>query len=248
MGENVTFQANGSNTPGYLARPRAGQTALTGAAGRSSSAPARGVVVIQEWWGLVPHIRDLADRFAGEGFTALAPDLYHGKTTKSPDEAGKLMMALNIEQAARDLGGAIDFVSNLLGADRAAAGASGARGGPVGVVGFCMGGALSLFAACSNPSVGACAVFYGGHPNVKADLASLRAPVAGFFAGRDTFVSPAVVADLDRQLTALGKRHEFHTYPDAAHAFFNDQRPEVYDAAAAADAWARTLAFFRREL
>jgi carboxymethylenebutenolidase len=239
MGENVTFRANGSTASGYLARPTPGQPATAGPA----STPARGIVVIQEWWGLVPHIRDLADRFAGEGFVALAPDLFHGKSTKSPDEAGKLMMALNIEQAARDLAGAIDFLS----VDRAAAGAPG-QVGPVGTIGFCMGGALSLFAACSNPSVGACAVFYGGHPNVKPDLASLRAPVAGFFAGRDTFVSPAVVAELDRQLTALGKRHEFHTYPDAAHAFFNDQRPEVYDAAAAADAWARTLAFFRREL
>jgi carboxymethylenebutenolidase len=244
MGENVTFQANGSNASGYLARPKTDQTALA----RPTASSARGIIVIQEWWGLVPHIRDLVDRFAGEGFAALAPDLFHGKTTKSPDEAGKLMMALNIEQAARDLAGAIGFVSDLLGADNAAAAAPGTGGGRVGVVGFCMGGALSLFAACGNPSVGACAVFYGGHPNVKPDLASLRAPVAGFFAGRDTFVSPAVVAELDRQLTALGKRHEFHTYPDAAHAFFNDQRPEVYDAAAAVDAWARTLAFFRREL
>jgi carboxymethylenebutenolidase len=236
MGEKVTFRANGATASGYLARPAH--------AGTPSPAPARGIIVIQEWWGLVPHIQDLADRFAAQGFVALAPDLFHGKTAKSPDEAGKLMMALNIEQAARDLAGAIDFVIDLVGADRTAAGAP----GRVGVIGFCMGGALSLFAACSNPSVGACAVFYGGHPNVKPDLASLRAPVAGFFAGRDTFVSPAVVAELDRQLTALGKRHEFHTYPDAAHAFFNDQRPEVYNAAAAADAWARTLTFFRREL
>ena len=228
MGENVSFKSNGSAGSGYLARPPKTST---------TPVPRRGIIVIQEWWGLVPHIRDLADRFAAEGFVALAPDLFRGKTTKSPDEAGKLMMALNIDQAARDLAGAIDFLQ----ADPGVA-------GPVGVVGFCMGGALSLFAACGNPSVGACAVFYGGHPNVKPDLASLRAPVAGFFAGRDTFVSPAVVAELDRQLTALGKRHEFHTYPNAAHAFFNDQRPEVYDAAAAADAWTRTLAFFRREL
>jgi carboxymethylenebutenolidase len=91
-------------------------------------------------------------------------------------------------------------------------------------------------------------VFYGGHPNVKPALASLQAPVLGIFAGKDTFVSPAVVAALDQQLTALGKRHEFHTYPQAQHAFFNDARPEVFDANAARDAWDKTVAFFRREL
>src|SRR5581483_12323856 len=110
------------------------------------------------------------------------------------------------------------------------------------------GGALSLFAASKNPAVGACVVFYGGHPHVHPDLPALQAPVLGIYAGKDSFVSPAVVAELDRQLTALGKRHEFHIYPNADHAFFNDQRPEVYDAAAAADAWAKTIAFFRREL
>ena len=224
MGEQVNFKSNGGTASGYLARPEA------------SATPTPGIVVIQEWWGLVPHIEQLVDRFAAEGFVALAPDLYHGKTAKSPDDAGKLMMSLRIDDAARDLGGAIDYLKTQ------------PEVGKVGTIGFCMGGALSLFAACRNPEVGACAVFYGGHPNVKPDLASLQAPVLGMFAGRDTFVSPSVVAELDRQLSALGKRHEFHTYADAQHAFFNDQRPEVYDAVAAKDAWTKTLAFFRREL
>jgi carboxymethylenebutenolidase len=111
-----------------------------------------------------------------------------------------------------------------------------------------MGGALSLFAASKNPEVGACVVFYGGHPHVKPDLAALQAPVLGFYAGKDGFVTPQAVKALDADLTRLGKRHEFHTYPDADHAFFNDHRPEVYDAGAAADAWNRTLAFLRSEL
>jgi len=223
MGERVAFKSNGTTTYGYLARPKT---------------PGPGVVVIQEWWGLVPHICDIADRFAAEGFCALAPDLYHGTTTKSPDEAGKLMMALRIDQAARDLVGAVDHLRAT----------SDVKGAKVGIIGFCMGGALSLFAACQTSAVGACAVFYGGHPNVKPDLSALQAPVLGIFAGKDTFVSPAVVAALDQQLTDAGKRHEFHSYPHAQHAFFNDQRPEVYDAAASADAWGKTLAFFRREL
>jgi carboxymethylenebutenolidase len=223
MGERISYSANGHTTPAYLARP---------------AAPGAGIVVIQEWWGLVPHIEDIADRFAGAGFVALAPDLYHGEKATSPDQAGKLMMALRIEEAAKDLAGAVNRVAEE----------PLAKGRKVGTVGFCMGGALSLFAACRNPKVGACVVFYGGHPNVKPDLAALQAPVLGIYAAKDGFVTPAAVAELDGQLTALGKRHEFHTYPNADHAFFNDRRPEVYDAAAAADAWTKTLDFFRRQL
>jgi carboxymethylenebutenolidase len=223
MGERVTFKANGRTTPGYLARPK----------GRGP-----GVIVIQEWWGLVPHIEDVADRFAAEGFVALAPDLYHGEKATSPDQAGKMMMSLKIDEAAKDLAGAIEYLRQQ----------DGVTGAKVGTVGFCMGGALSLFAASQNPEVGACVVFYGGHPNVKPDIPRLHAPVLGIWAGKDGFVTPEVVDQLDKQLTAAGKRHEFHTYPAAQHAFFNDTRPEVHDPAASADAWAKTMAFLRREL
>jgi carboxymethylenebutenolidase len=149
-----------------------------------------------------------------------------------------MMMSLRIEQAARDLAGAVAFLRRQ----------KDVTGTKVGTIGFCMGGALSLFAASRNPDVGACVVFYGIHPNVKPDLEALQAPVLGLYGGRDTTTPPAAVAELDRKLTAAGKRHEFHTYPDAGHAFFNDHRPEVYDAEAAADAWTRTLTFLRREL
>ena len=224
MGERVTFKANGHNTNGYLARPDSGR--------------GPGVIVIQEWWGLVPHIEDVADRFAREGFYALAPDLYHGERATGPDQAGKLMMALDIDRAAKDLAGAIDYLKTQ----------PGVTGSKVGTIGFCMGGALSLFAASKNPEVGACVVFYGGHPKVQPDLAALDAPVLGIWGGKDGVVNPGVVNELDRRLTELGKRHEFHTYPDADHAFFNDTRPEVYDAAASKDAWEKTLVFLRREL
>ena len=223
MGERITFKTNGTTTAGYLAR---------------SAKRGPGIIVIQEWWGLVPQIEHVAERLASEGFVALAPDLYHGKTTKSPDEAGKLMMSLRVNEAARDLAAAIDYLVSL----------PGVAGPKVGTIGFCMGGALSLYAACKNPEVGASVVFYGGHPNIQPDVRSLGAPVLGIFAGKDTFVSPQVVAELDRRLTELGKPHTFHTYPNADHAFFNEERPEVYDPAAAKDAWAKTLAFFRREL
>ncbi|MDQ3908550.1 MAG: dienelactone hydrolase family protein [Acidobacteriota bacterium] len=220
----VRFRSNGGTAEGYLSVPASGGGA--------------GVVVIQEWWGLVPHIKDVCERFAREGFVALAPDLYHGETTKSPDEAGKLMMALNIDGAEKDLRGAIQF---LLNDPRV----TGAR---IGTVGFCMGGALSLYAASKNEQVGACVVFYGGHPKVKPDLENLRAPVLGIYAGKDDFVTPDSVRELERRLDELGKPNEMHIYEDADHAFFNDQRPEVYNAADAADAWRRTIDFFRANL
>lgn len=223
-GQMVEFSSNGGTASGYLAIPDKG----TGP----------GVIVIQEWWGLVEHIKDVCDRFANEGYVALAPDLYHGKTTKSPDEAGKLMMAMQIDEAEKDLRGAIQFLINH----------EATTGDKVGTIGFCMGGALSLYAATKNPKVGACVVFYGGHPNVKPDLPNLQAPMLGIYAERDRFVTPDLVRDLARQLKALGKSVEVHIYPDADHAFFNDQRPDVYNAKAAEDAWKRTIQFFAKNL
>ncbi|HEV2881778.1 MAG TPA: dienelactone hydrolase family protein [Pyrinomonadaceae bacterium] len=222
--EMVEFKSNGATAGGYLAVPESGKGA--------------GVIVIQEWWGLVPHIKDVCERFAAEGFVALAPDLYHGRTTASPDEAGKLMMALNIEQAEKDLRGAIEYL-------RAHESVASER---VGTVGFCMGGALSLYAASKNEQVGACVVFYGGHPKVKPDLENMRAPLLGFYAERDDFATPALARELEAKLKSLGKSVEIHVYDNADHAFFNDDRPEVFNATAAADAWQRTLRFFREHL
>jgi len=224
MGEMVQFPFAGGDTGGYLATPKQGN--------------GPGVIVIQEWWGLVDHIKDVCDRFANEGFVALAPDLFHGKTTKSPDEAGKLMMALRIDGAEKDLTAAGEY---LLTHDSSTSKS-------VGVVGFCMGGALALYTATKNPSVGACVVFYGGHPKVKPDLPNLHSPVLGLYAERDDFVTPDSVHKLERELKALNKQIETHIYPGADHAFFNDTRPEVYNAAAAGDAWQRTVQFLREHL
>lgn len=223
MGEIVQLQSNGKQSSGYLALPRV---------------PGPAVVVIQEWWGLVPHIKSVTDRFADEGFVALAPDLYHGQSTKSPDEAGKLMMSMRIDEAEKDLRGAVQVLMKHPQTSSS----------HVGTVGFCMGGALSLFAASKNPEVGACVIFYGGHPNVKPDLPSLKAPVLGLYAEKDGFVTPDSVRALEKNLKDLGKRVEMHIYPDADHAFFNDERPQVYNEAAARDAWNRTIKFFKAEL
>ena len=223
-GQMVEFTSNGGTTSGYLSIPEKG------------AGPC--VVVIQEYWGLVGHIKDVCDRFAAEGYVALAPDLYHGERAKSPDEAGKLMMALRIDEAEKDLRGAIQYLLDH----------EATTGESVGVVGFCMGGALSLYAASKNPQVGACVVFYGIHPNVKPDLENLQAPALGIYAGRDQFVPPEAVRELEARLKELGKTAEFHIYPETDHAFFNDQRPEVYNARAAEDAWRRVLQFFAKNL
>ena len=223
MGQIVQFQSNGKQASGYLALPRV---------------PGPAVVVIQEWWGLVPHIKSVTDRFAQEGFVGLAPDLYHGQSAKSPDEAGKLMMSMRIDEAEKDLRGAVQFLLKQTQTSSS----------HVGTVGFCMGGALSLFAACKNPDVGACVVFYGGHPNVKPDLASLKAPVLGLYAEKDGFVTLESVKALEKNLKDLSKRVDMHIYPGTDHAFFNDERPQVYNEAAARDAWNRTITFFRAEL
>jgi carboxymethylenebutenolidase len=223
-GQMVEFASNGGRANGYLSVPEKG------------SGP--GVVVIQEWWGLVDHIKDVCDRFAGAGYVALAPDLYHGERAKSPDEAGKMMMALRIGEAEKDLRGAIQYLLKN----------EATTGDKVGIIGFCMGGALSLYAASKNERVGACVVFYGIHPNVKPDLANLQAPVLGIYAERDQFVPPDAVRELESKMKELGKQAEMHIYPETDHAFFNDTRPEVYDARAAEDAWRRVLQFFATNL
>jgi carboxymethylenebutenolidase len=218
MGERVSWDGGG----GYLAAPVDG------------SGP--GVVVVQEWWGLVPHIERVCDRFAAEGFVAVAPDLYRGRATTEPDEAGKLMMTMNLEAAMDDLSSAIDHLRGL----------DGVTSTGVGVVGFCMGGGLALLAAARRPdAVVACAPFYGVIPWAQAapDWSSLAAVVRGHYAAQDAMFPPEKVRALEDELRGLGKDVAFEIHPGTDHAFFNDDRPEVHDPEASARAWASTVAF-----
>ena len=221
-GSMVKFPSNGGTTDAYLTTPVSGK--------------GPGVLVIQEWWGLVGHIKSVCDRFAAEGFTALAPDMYHGKTADEPDGAGKLFMSLNIGQAETDLKGAATYLAQHSSTKK------------LGAVGFCMGGQLALFAATLNPSIGATVDFYGIHPNVKPDYSKLSGPVLGLFAEKDSFVTPATAKEVDAAIKKAGKQSEIHVYPNVDHAFFNDDNKSAYDKAAADDAWRRTLAFFRSHL
>ena len=222
MGEMVEFKSNGGTCAGYLA---------------GTSGP--GVIVIQEWWGLVPHITDIADRFAAEGFVALAPDMYHGEMTDEPDLAGKLLMSMNLATAGKDLSGAVDLLQERTGRTK------------VGVTGFCMGGGLALMAACLRPdAIAAAAPFYGGmRPDTVIEWDNLAAAGEGHYAATDRgTAAPEAVKELEATLRAKGKNATFHVYPGTQHAFFNDTRPEVYDAAVSKTAWDRTLALFRTNL
>ncbi len=222
MAGMIEYTANGGTAKGYLA----------GEGNR------KGIIVIQEWWGLAPHIKDVADRFAAAGYASLAPDLWDGKLTKAPDEAQRLFMALNVDDAGKKLRGAA-----------AALRAHGATG-KLGVIGFCMGGALALYAASQMPDdIGACVTYYGVHPAVKPDYAALAAPVLGVYGETDGFVTPDVARGIEKSIVAAGGRCETHIYPaPAGHAFFNDARPDAYHEASAKDAWGKTLAFLGRNL
>ena len=227
MGQMVSFPSNGSEGQGYLAVPESG------------SGP--GIVVIQEWWGLNQQIKEVCDRFASEGFVALAPDLYRGEVTREPDEAGKLMMALNIERAAKDMVGAIDFLKQHETVT--------SRG--VGVTGFCMGGGLALWLATLRPEdVEAVVPFYGiiPWPAAQPDYSKLRARVQGHYAENDDFASPEQVKKLEDELKGLGKQVEFFIYPGVEHAFTNHLRPEVFHEEHSETAWRRTIEFFRENV
>ncbi len=221
-GEMIEFPVNGTDARGYLATPASGSGA--------------GVIVLQEWWGLVPQIKAVCDRLAEAGFTALAPDLYHGEFAEHTemDKAGELMTGLPPERAARDMSAAIDA---LLAHDACSS-------ATVGVTGFCMGGMLTLvIAAQEGDRVRAAVPFYGaplgdGGP----DWSGLTATVEGHFAATDDFFPPEAVTALGDELQGMGKDVTFHVYPGTGHAFTNEENPlGTYDEAATATSWARAL-------
>ena len=223
MGEAIQFEsAGGGSAPGYLADPAGG-----------GSAP--GVVVIQEWWGMNDQIKGVADRFAEVGYRALVPDLYRGRVTAEQDEANHLMTGLDWTGAThQDVRGAAQHLK-----------ATGS--GKVAVLGFCMGGAITVIAGVHVPEVDAAVCYYGIPPAEAADPQQIRVPFQGHFATQDDWCTPAAVDALAAKLQAGGVIHELFRY-DAQHAFFNEQRAEVYAAEAAEQSWERTLAFLKAHL
>ena len=230
MGEKVNVTLNGQKVAGWLAKPVSGK------------GPA--VVVIQEWWGLVPHVKDVTERFAKEGFVAFAPDLYHGKTTTSPDEAGRLLMELDVERAGREIAGAGAF---LLQRPECAS-------KKFGIVGFCMGGSVALYAAATRP-FGAAVTFYGGGiaqgrfgfpPGLELG-ARLQVPWLGLYGDLDQHIPTAEVEQVREVVASAAVPAEVVRYAEADHGFHCDERPSFH-AESSSDAWARTLAFLGAHL
>lgn len=221
----IEFEVNGGTAPGYLAVPESGD--------------GPGTIVLQEWWGVDDHIRDVCDRFARSGFIALAPDLYRGETADQPDEAEQKMMALSMEQAERDMRGAVDYLREH----------SGVAGRGVGSVGFCLGGGLSVWAASLSPHVAATVTYYYVMPHGKPDFSRIRGPVLGHFGTADEFVSVDDARALAAEMRDAGVDVRFEFYEGAGHAFFNDtNRLGTYDAEAAEASWQETISFLRGNL
>ncbi|HST50072.1 dienelactone hydrolase family protein [Jatrophihabitans sp.] len=224
--QNTTFASNGGQAHGYLALPPGG------------SGP--GVIVIQEWWGLTDHIVGITDRLAAEGFVALAPDLFGGRTTHDADEAGEMLSQLPVEQAAQDLSGAVDY---LLGHEAVTS-------AKLGAVGFCMGGGFVLMlAAQQGDKIGAAVPFYGVGPGVPSQYSGLTAAVQGHYAEDDQMFPAASARALEEQIREeAGADVEFFYYP-AGHAFHNDENLlGTYDPDNAKLAWQRTVQFLKERL
>ncbi len=226
MGDMVTFASNGGTAEGYLAEAAGGGP---------------GVIVVQEWWGLVGHVKDVAERFAAAGFTALAPDFFHGAKTDEPDEAMSLMMGLAMDQAAKDVAGAAAYLSGLESVTT-----------PVlGVVGFCMGGSLALWSATVAENIQAAVGFYPAVPweRMNPSWPNYDGKAALIHCSEEDGTSAAEgIRTAVRAIEEAGGTVEVVDYPGTQHAFFNDDRPEVHDAAASEQAWDRTVAFLHERL
>jgi len=219
----IEFAANGGRCPGYLAEPE-------------GAGP--GVVVLQEWWGLDDHIKSVCDRFAAAGFFALAPDLYRRDPTTHPDEAQQRMMALSMDQAEKDMRGAVDHLASLDGVS-----------GAIGAVGFCLGGGLAVWAASASDKIKAAVSFYYVMPHGKPDFTTISGPVLGHFGTADDFIPVPDARQLEHDLRVAGVTTTFEYYEGAGHAFFNDtNRLGTYDADHAERAWERTIGFLREHL
>jgi len=228
VGEMVSFPSNGDSCEAYLAVPAA-------------DGPHPGVIVVQEWWGLVDHIKDVSDRLAEAGFVALAPDFFHGQQTDEPDDAQRLLMSMEMDRAAKDIQGAARFL-----ADRPET-----EGTGVGAVGFCMGGSLALWSGAIDEEVKVAVGFYPAVPWEK------MSPTWGSYANKSAMIHASEedgtskadgIQAAVKGIQEAGGDVEVYDYPGSHHAFFNDQRPEVHDADHSQQAWRRTIDLLKSRL
>lgn len=221
----VSFGGDGAQD-GYLAKPNDGQTHP-------------GVVLIQEWWGIEDHIKEMAGRLAANGYVVLAPDLYHGKVVNEPNEAGKAMMALNMGAAVQEIGASVEYLKRQ----------PDVRSNKIGVVGFCMGGHLAWKTAETlDGAIAAVAAFYGGGYRPSADdMAKVTAPVLVVWGGKDQSIPPEDRERISNLLQQQNKTHKALLYPQAGHAFMNDKHGDL-EPQAAQQAWNELLAWFQQHL
>jgi carboxymethylenebutenolidase len=222
---DIEFPTSAGSAPGYLAAPDGEQ------------GPA--IIVLQEWWGVDEHIRSVCDRFAAEGFFALAPDLYRGETTAQPSEAEQKMMALSMDQAEKDMCGAAEYLRGM----------PGVSGPGVGAVGFCLGGGLSIWAGATCPNIAAAVSYYYVMPHGKPDFKGVEGPVLMHFGTGDEFVPVEDAKKLAAELESAGVDVTAEFYEGCGHAFFNDtNRLGTFDPDAAQLSWGRTVDFLRAAL
>ena len=218
--ESLSFDTAGGRTSAFVALPEDGSK--------------KAVVVIQEWWGLNDNIKDIAGRYASEGFIGIAPDLYRGRLAENPEEAGRMMQDLKIADGLDTIRNAIDAARSKYDLTH------------FGITGFCMGGTYALRAACELEGISAAAPFYGDIPEDEV-LRKLMTPTIFISGTKDAWINPAKVATLEE----AAEKYELPVHSvkyEADHAFFNNTRPEVYDETAARDAWALVVGFFNDKL
>ena len=222
--QTVSYSSGSDTVSAFLAKP-------------AGSGPFPAVVVIHEWWGLNDQVKRMAEKLAGQGYVALAVDLYRGRVAANPDEAHELSRGLPEDRAVRDLRAAVAYLESRkdVRADR------------IGSIGWCMGGGYSLSLAVNEPRLAACVINYGRLLTDPATLGKITSPVIGFFGEEDRGIPVAGAREFEKQMKALGKSAEIHTYSGAGHGFMNEDRPS-YRPEAAKDAWKKTLAFFAAHL
>lgn len=222
--ETINFETQNGATTAFVAQPDSATNGANIAA----------VILIHEWWGINDHVRDLAGRYAAEGFLCVAPDLFRGQTASNPAEAQKLMHALEMDDGLNTINHALEETTERYGVKK------------IGITGYCMGGTFALSAACEVDALGAAAPFYGDIPD-EAALSRLKVPTLFIAGARDNWITPEKVEGLKEAARKYDLPVEVVSY-DADHAFFNDTRPEVYNPEAAADAWQRVLKLFGERL
>ena len=223
---NVDLKVNGDGAYAYVAQP-------------DDNAKHPGVVLIQEWWGIEPHIRDLAHKLAAEGFVVAVPDLFHGKVVTEPDEAQKMVMMIagNIDKAVREIIGALETVKAMPNVEPK----------KLGLMGFCVGGMLTLVVASRYPDLGAVVAFYpGGYDPKPEDVAKVNAPVLAFYGRRDQSIPMEQVDKIEKMFKAAGKDYTAKVY-DAGHAFINPAHG-MGNEKAAAEAWPLAVNFLKEKL